>query len=58
MHLMNAFVFVQFMREVRLRYSAASIYNSDLAVILEVADRITLVATLYQEGHGEWIRQV
>ena len=55
---MNAFVFVWFMREVRLRYSAASIYNSDLAIILEVADRISLVATLYQEDHGEWIRQV
>lgn len=58
MQLMNQLVFDYSMREIRLRYSAASIHNSDLSVILEVVDRITLVATLYQEDHGEWIRQV
>ncbi len=46
------------MREVRLRYSAASIVNSSLKELLEVVDRITLKASLFQEGQGDWIRQV
>lgn len=46
------------MREVRLHYSAAAIVNSSLNELLEVVDRITLVASLFQEGQGDWIRQV
>ena len=46
------------MREVRLRYSAASIVNSSLKELLEIVDRITLKASLFQEGQGDWIRQV
>ena len=46
------------MREVRIRYSVASIVNSSLNELLNVVDSITLKASLFQEGQGDWIRQV
>ena len=46
------------MREVRIRYNAASVLNSDLATMLKVFSKITMKASLYQEGQGDWIRQV
>ena len=46
------------MREVRLRYSTASIINSSLNELLQVVVKITLKASLFQEGQGNWIRQI
>lgn len=46
------------MREVHLRYNTARLMNTDLSLLLKVCDRMTLMATLYHEHSGGWIRQV